>query len=105
MNRPLNIHPDIWRQVQIQKKENQQQNKKQIQLDEITKLNNAIDMIVQGLFIFKTTYENVKFQEYSEKYQQVFNIVNNLCDTALIPYTVDIVKQLNKLGEENNENN
>lgn len=102
MQRPLNIHPDIWRQAIEQKKEEKSSNQ-QIQLDEITKLNNSIDMIIQGLYIFKTTYNKVNMQQYSQQYQQIFKKINELLDTALIPYTVDIVKQLNKLNEDANE--
>ena len=102
ISRPLNIHPDIWKLRNTERKSVQQ---KKIQLDEYTKLNNAIDMIVQGLSIFKETYQNINIQQYNDVQKQGLIFINNTVDCALIPYTIDIVKKFNSMNiqELNNE--
>lgn len=97
-DRPLNIHPDIWNFRQTKKEQEIQ--KKQIDLDQFTKLYNSIDMIIQGLYNFKKNYQNIDLDQYSEIQKNVMNQVNAIIDNALIPYSIDIVKQLNKLGQD-----
>lgn len=96
--RPLNIHPDIWNFRQTTKQQELQQ--KQIQLDQFTKLYNSVDMIVQGIYNFKHNFQNINLDQYSEKQKIVMNQVNNIIDNAIIPYSIDIVKQLNQLSQE-----
>lgn len=97
-DRPLNIHPDIWNFRQTKKEQEIQ--KKQIDLDQFTKLYNSIDMIIQGLYNFKKNYQNINLDQYSEVQKSVMNQVNAIIDNALIPYSIDIVKQLKKLGQD-----
>lgn len=100
MQRPLNIHPDIWKLRNTQKKEQQS---KKIQLDEYTKLNNYIDMFVQALQNFKRTYNNMNIQQYSENEKNGLIQINKIVDCALIPYTIDIVKKFNSINMQDGE--
>lgn len=95
MDRPLNVHPDIWR-LRNQTIVNKQQQKK-IQLDQFTILLNSIDMIAQGIYNFKTNLKNIDLQQYSEKQCEVINFINDIVDSAYIPYTIDIAKKINQL--------
>ena len=98
-DRPLNVHPDIWN---FRKTKIQQEETKQIQLDQFTKLYNSIDMIVQGLYNFKKNYQDIDLDQYSDDEKNIMNQVNNIVDNALIPYSIDIIKQINKLGQGTN---
>lgn len=95
MDRPLNIHPDIWKlrnnTILEQKKQ------KEIELDQFTKLLNSIDMISQGIYNFKTNLKKIDLQQYSEKEQEVINFIDNIVDSAYIPYTIDVIKKINQL--------
>lgn len=101
IDRPLNIHPNIWN---LRQKKTESQETKQIQLDQFTKLFNSVDMIVQGIYLFKKNFQNIDLEQYSEIQKQTINKVNEIVDGALIPYSIDIVKQLNKLSQDGKTN-
>lgn len=102
IDRPLNIHPDIWNFRNTNKQ--QQSQLKQIQLDQFTKLYNSVDMIIQGLYNFKNNFQNIDFDQYEQQQKSTMFQINNIVDKALIPYSIDIVKQLNKLGQDKLKN-
>lgn len=102
IDRPLNIHPDIWNFRNTNKQ--QQSQPKQIQLDQFTKLYNSVDMIIQGLYNFKNNFQNIDFDQYEQQQKSTMFQINNIVDKALIPYSIDIVKQLNKLGQDKLKN-
>ena len=103
MERPLNIHPDIWKrqynngQFKVEKKKTQ--------LDDYTKLNNSIDMLVEAIEIFKTTYDNLLLQQFTEEEQEKLKKINDTVQQAIIPYTVQILEDFKFINKGENYKN
>lgn len=106
MERPLNIHPDVWKNQYNNGQIKKEVKVKKTQLDDYTKLNNSIDMMCQALQIFKTTYDNLIVQQFTKEQQEKLEHINDVVQQALIPYTIEIIedfKFINKGEQTKNE--
>ena len=102
MQRPLNIPPDMWKK-RFNNGQNIKQEKKQnkkVQLDGYTKLNNSIDLISQGIYLFKKAYKQLIFQQFTKQQLQDLQKINDLFEQALIPYTIDVVELFQKVNNK-----
>lgn len=101
MERPLNIPPDIWKkQYNNGLFENKKEKEELVVLDDYTKLNNSIDMIAEGIEIFKTTYDKLLFEEFTIDERKNLENINNLFEQAIIPYTIKIIEEFNEINKE-----
>ena len=55
-------------------------------------------MFVQALQLFKKTYNDMNLQQYTQQEMKGLIEINDLVDSALIPYTIDIVKKFNSIN-------
>lgn len=105
MERPLNIPPDIWKTQYnngvFEKKKKEEE--KEVVLDDYTKLNNSIDMIAEGIELFKTTYEKLLLDEFSDEEKESLDKINIFFDQAIIPYTIKVIEEFNEINKENNK--
>jgi len=105
MERPLNIPPDVWK-TQYNNgvfDSKPKQEEKEVVLDDYTKLNNSIDMIAEGVELFKTTYDKLLLDEFTDEEKKHLDNINILFEQAIIPYTIKIIEEFKEINKENNK--
>ena len=113
-NRPLSITPREWMyavQAQMAKEKQlvdntvirlaAQQNKDIKSIDGLEKIEMGIDQIVEGIKIVSQGLLDAQIANLNPKEREIVNKVKDLIETAVSPYTVDIIEQLDKLEDEN----
>lgn len=113
-NRPSSIHPREWMyavQAQMAKEKQLvdntvirlavQQNKDIKSIDGLEKIQIGVDQIVEGIKIVSQGLLDAEIANLNPQEREIVNKVKDLIETALSPYTVDIIEELDKLESEN----
>lgn len=113
-NRPLSITPREWMyavQAQLQE-QNQlvdqtinriasQQKKKKVQVqDGMEKIQIGIDQIVSGIKIVNQGLIDANIADLKPMQRKIVDKVKQLLETAIQPYMVDMIEQMDKLQNE-----
>lgn len=113
-NRPSSIHPRQWMyavqaQMAIQNElvdktisriASQTQNKKLKGQDCFQTIELGVDQLVSSIKIITRALNDSKVIDLKPEQRKIIDKVRDLVQTAISPYTVDIIQQLDKLQEE-----
>jgi hypothetical protein len=113
INRPLSITPREWMySVEASLAEEKQLVDKTIvriasndetkkeNVDGLEKIEMGVDQIVTGIKIINNGLIDANYADLRPLEREIVNKVKDLIDTAIAPYMVDIIKELDKLETE-----
>lgn len=113
-NRPLSITPREWMyavEAQMAKQKQlvdntiirlaSEQQKDIKSIDGLEKIQMGVDQIVEGIKIVSQGLMDSDIADLTPNERAIVNKVKDLIETALSPYTVDIIEELDKLENEN----
>lgn len=107
-NRPLNIKPTDW--ILQTERNLQALEKNKIIVASVEKdikdgnsiavIDNGVDMIVQGIHVVLDGLNMSKRVDLNIKDRAVIEKIKDLIETAIVPYTSDIIKELDYFDKE-----
>lgn len=96
--RPLNIPPDKWSEIKAKRQKALEDSYPSVdEMDPLTKLDNALDGIIQYVRLFNESVSQMDVNQLPPEDGARIIRAKDLMDTAVMPYLADIVKEIDGL--------